>query len=75
MKGDHTALVVDAEGTAGVRQTAVSRAVRRGGTAVRGGAAGVSEVTLRSARAEAARRYPLGEIPRPRTRLSTQGST
>lgn len=75
MKGDHAGLVVDAGDAAGVRRAAVSRAVRGGGAAVRGGAAGVSEVTLRSARAKAARRYPLGEIPRARTGLSTQGST
>lgn len=75
MKGDRGGLVRDAGDAAGVRQAAVSRAVREGGTAVRGGAAGVSEVTLRSARAKAARRYPLGEIRRPRAGLSTQGST
>lgn len=75
MKGDRAWLVVDAGDAARARRAAVSRAVRGGGAAVRGGAAGVSEVTLRSAGAKAARRYPLGEIPRARTGLSTQGST
>ncbi|BDH11352.1 hypothetical protein HOK021_25310 [Streptomyces hygroscopicus] len=75
IKGDRDRFVVDAGDAAGVRQAAVSRAVRGGGIAVRGGAAGVSEVTLRSARAKAARWHPLGDIPRPWPGLSTQGST
>ncbi|MEU6329955.1 hypothetical protein ABZ851_22170 [Streptomyces sp. NPDC047049] len=62
MKRDPVWLAGDAGDEAEGRKAGVRAAVRRRGTMVRGGADDVSEVTLRSARAKAAQRSPLGEI-------------
>ncbi len=63
MKGDPVALVPDARDAAKGWEAGADGAARGGGTAGCGGASGVSEVTLRSARAGEARRSLVGETP------------